>query len=68
VAQVKKIILLSAAEAELLDAVAFYNEQSEGLGFEFAAEVHRTIQRIIRYPAAFRADRDSLDRPILAAS
>jgi plasmid stabilization system protein ParE len=52
-AQVKQITILSAAEAELLDAVAFYNGQSEGLGFEFATEIHRTIQRIIRYPAAW---------------
>ena len=41
------------AEAEFLDAVSFYNTQSEGLGYEFAAEVNRTIQRIIQYPEAW---------------
>lgn len=28
---------LSIAEVELAEAVAYYNEQSEGLGYEFAA-------------------------------
>ncbi len=33
--------ILEAAEIELIDAVAYYNSESEGLGFEFAAEVAR---------------------------
>ena len=45
--------LLATAEAELLDAIAWYNEQSEGLGYEFAAETLRTIERIVRYPQAW---------------
>ena len=45
--------ILSAAEDELREAVAYYNEQSEGLGFEFAAEVKRTLQRILQYPHAW---------------
>lgn len=47
------IKFLSPAEAELLDAVAYYNVQSEGLGYELAAEVKRTIERIIQYPDAW---------------
>jgi plasmid stabilization system protein ParE len=47
------IIFLAPAEAELLDAVVYYNSQSEGLGYEFAAEVRRTIERIIQYPEAW---------------
>ncbi|MFQ5584000.1 MAG: type II toxin-antitoxin system RelE/ParE family toxin [Calditrichia bacterium] len=31
----------------------YYNEQSEGLGFEFASEVKRTLERIIQYPEAW---------------
>ena len=46
---------LAPAEAELLEAIAWYNEQSEGLGFEFAAETLRTIERIVHYPRAWRA-------------
>lgn len=29
-----KIVFLAAAEADLLDAVAYYNSQSEGLGYD----------------------------------
>jgi hypothetical protein len=47
--------LLASAEAELLEAIAWYNEQSEGLGFEFAAEALRTIERIVHYPRAWAA-------------
>ncbi len=47
--------LPASAEAELLEAIAWYNEQSEGLGFEFAAEALRTIERSMRYPRAWAA-------------
>ncbi len=46
---------LSVAEAEFLDAVDYYNGQSEGLGFEFVLEVKETIQRIVLYPQAWTA-------------
>jgi len=45
-----QITFLAPAAAELLNAVAYYNSQSEGLGYEFAAEVKRTIERIVQYP------------------
>lgn len=48
-----KAEILAAAEADLLDAVSFYNEQSEGLGFEFAAEVKQTLARILQFPDAW---------------
>ncbi|MFO8010824.1 MAG: type II toxin-antitoxin system RelE/ParE family toxin [Dehalococcoidia bacterium] len=44
---------LDVAEAEFTKAVTYYNGQSEGLGYEFAAEVKRTIGRIIQYPEAW---------------
>ncbi|MDI6815889.1 MAG: type II toxin-antitoxin system RelE/ParE family toxin [Actinomycetota bacterium] len=47
------IKFLSAAEDELAEAVVFYNLESEGLGFEFAAEVKRTLAKIIQYPEAW---------------
>ncbi len=40
-----------AAESELRDAVAYYNSQCAGLGYEFAAETRRTITRILRFPS-----------------
>ena len=48
-----KVEILSPAEAELADAVSYYNEQSEGLGYEFAAEVKQTIARILQLPDAW---------------
>ena len=48
-----KIEFLSTAEEELTEAINYYNQQSEGLGFEFAAEVKRTLSRIIQYPKAW---------------
>ena len=48
-----KVEILAPAEAELLEAVSYYNEQSEGLGYEFAAEVRQTIGRIVQFPDAW---------------
>jgi hypothetical protein len=47
-----KIEFLPPARAELTDAISYYNTQSEGLGYEFAAEVKRTLERIVQYPDA----------------
>ena len=43
---------LDSAGAEFTEAIAYYNDQSEGLGFEFAAEVKRSVGRIMEYPNA----------------
>jgi plasmid stabilization system protein ParE len=48
-----KIRVLSAAEADLADAVDYYNAECAGLGFEFAAEVRQTLGRIAEYPEAW---------------
>lgn len=45
--------LLQPAQAELDEAVSFYNEQSKGLGDAFLVEVLRVIDRITRYPDAW---------------
>jgi len=46
-----EIIFLPPAKAELTDATSYYNKQSEGLGYEFAAEV--TLERIVQFPNAW---------------
>jgi hypothetical protein len=46
---------LSCAEDEFAQAVRYYNEQSPGLGFEFAAEVRRASGRIQANPRAWHA-------------
>ena len=38
------------AEKEFLAAIDFYEENSPGLGTDFAVEVYSTIQRIIAFP------------------
>ncbi|MDP2156148.1 MAG: type II toxin-antitoxin system RelE/ParE family toxin [Nitrospirota bacterium] len=43
------------AEAELDNAVAYYEQQQTGLGLEFAEEVYASIARIRKYPAAWTA-------------
>ena len=48
-----KILVLSIAEEEFGEAVDYYNEQPPGLGFEFAAEVQRTFERVRRLPQAW---------------
>jgi hypothetical protein len=48
-----RILVLSCAEDEFAEAVDYYNKQRLGLGFEFAAEVQRTFERIRRYPEAW---------------
>lgn len=44
---------LQTADRELFDAINYYNSQAEGLGFEFAAEISRTLGRITEFPDAW---------------
>ena len=44
---------LEPAWAEFIDAVEYYNDKQEGLGFEFSEDVRTTIERIIQYPEAW---------------
>jgi toxin ParE1/3/4 len=41
------------AEIELLDAIDYYEFCRRGLGYEFAIEVHFTIQNILSFPNAW---------------
>jgi plasmid stabilization system protein ParE len=44
---------LAPAQAELAEAVAYYNSQKSELGSQFAEEIRRTIERILQYPEAW---------------
>ena len=48
-----KYRFLDEAEAEFIEHVAYYEEEREGLGLEFAHEVFAAINRIVRFPAAW---------------
>ncbi|GKT10532.1 type II toxin-antitoxin system RelE/ParE family toxin [Desulforhabdus sp. TSK] len=41
------------AEAELNEAVNYYEECQDGLGLAFAGEVHAAIENICRFPLAW---------------
>ena len=44
---------LAVAEDELFEAVEYYNEQQDGLGFDFADEVERAVEQIVQFPDAW---------------
>ena len=44
---------LPQARTEWVEAVSFYNEQRSDLGYEFALEVDRTVERILQFPHAW---------------
>jgi plasmid stabilization system protein ParE len=44
---------LDPARTDLIEAVEYYNDQKEGLGFEFSEEIRTTIERIIQYTEAW---------------
>ena len=48
-----KVEFLEPAKKELAEAIAWYNRESEGLGYRFAVEVRRTLSRILQHPQAW---------------
>ncbi len=48
-----KYSFLTPARHELEEAIEFYNQRREDLGYEFAEEVERTIERILAHPRAW---------------
>ena len=47
------VTYLDAADSEFAEAIGYYNEQAAGLGFEFADEVKKAVERIKNYPHAW---------------
>ncbi len=48
-----KIEFIQPAEDELNNAIEYYNRLSPGLGYEFALEIKRSLERIARFPKAW---------------
>ncbi len=44
---------LPQARTEWAEAISYYNDQRSNLGYEFALEVDRTVERILQYPHAW---------------
>jgi toxin ParE1/3/4 len=49
----RTVLLLEPAENEFIDAIDYYNQQSPGLGYEFAVEINKAIERIVKYPESW---------------
>ena len=60
------IRFLAPARSEVDDAVAWYNDQAAGLGFEFLDELDRAIRRSAVYPKAGMEIEPGLRRCLLA--
>ena len=45
--------ILQSTEAEIAEAMDYYNTQYPGLGYEFAFEVKESMNRIISFPNAW---------------
>jgi plasmid stabilization system protein ParE len=48
-----RVRFLTAAQRELDDAVAWYNDQVAGLGLEFLDELDRAVRRVVEFPLSF---------------
>ena len=46
--------ILKLAQDELDDVVAYYESEQSGLGERFRFEVHRSLNRIAAFPAAYQ--------------
>lgn len=47
-----KVVFHPFAEQELVEAASYYEEQNQGLGLEYLAEVEGAVNLLIRYPVA----------------
>ncbi|MCA9416294.1 MAG: type II toxin-antitoxin system RelE/ParE family toxin [Candidatus Omnitrophica bacterium] len=53
------------AEHEFYEAIAFYEEARDSLGFDFASEVYQSISSICNYPKAWPVVSDDIRRCLI---
>jgi toxin ParE1/3/4 len=61
----KRIVFHPLAEQELVDVASYYEEQNQGLGLEYLAEVEGAVNLLIRYPSAGVVVQESIRQLIL---
>ncbi|TAK37066.1 MAG: type II toxin-antitoxin system RelE/ParE family toxin [Chloroflexota bacterium] len=61
-----KVVFLALAQQELDDAVAWYDEQSRGLGIEFLDQLDRAVRRIVSFPTSCPEIEPGLRRCLLS--
>jgi len=61
-----KVRFLTLAQQEIDDAVAWYNEQVDGLGQEFLDELNRGVRRVAAFPMSCPEIDSGLRRCLLA--
>ena len=59
------VTILSEAEAELREAVKYYEEKRPGLGLDFAREVETSIQSVRHFPERWPVRSDGTRRYLL---
>ena len=60
-----KVIFHPDAEKEFLEAITYYEERQENLGYDFSLEVHDAIQRALDFPEAWPKLRDEVRRSLV---
>ncbi len=61
-----KIRISRLAQKEIDDAVAWYEDQSPGLGIRFLDEFDRSVRRIVTYPQSCKEIEPGLRRCLLS--
>jgi toxin ParE1/3/4 len=60
-----KVRFLTRAAAEYHQAIEYYENQKQGLGLHFAAELDKTLARITVYPEAWQAVEKNVRRCLM---
>ena len=61
----RRVVFHRYAERELAEAVAYYNHEKPGLGFEFRSEVEQATRFLSQYPRAAPLVRGAVRRFVL---
>lgn len=60
-----KYLLHPEAEAEFVQAIEYYEDCEEGLGYDFAVEVYSAIERTASYPKAWPIIEQDIRRSLI---